>query len=139
MTPTVRSAFCQIASKNAPAAEGPRVYTFIASDGDFDRYQDRLDQKGWKLEAFNKSNGVILYGHDDGSKDPRALPIGKGRAYLQDGTDGKTRLMVDVTFDQADDYAKAVERKVADGYLNCVSVRYLMEDYAPNDAGGFDC
>jgi len=27
---------------------GRRVYTFRASDGDFDRYSDRLNVKGWR-------------------------------------------------------------------------------------------
>jgi phage head maturation protease len=96
--------------------------------------------KGWKLDAFN-ANPVILLNHDDGSggflgmgrKD--VLPIGKGRAYVE----GEA-LMVDIEFDQKDDLAKRVEQKVADGFLNAVSVRYLLQEgkFKSNDLGGID-
>lgn len=127
--------------KDAPLhVEGPpTVFTFRANDGDFDRYNDRLSVTGWMLDAFN-ANPVILYNHDDGSggffgtgrKD--VLPIGKGRAYVQGDA-----LLVDVEFDQDDDFARKVESKVARGILNAVSVRYLMHRYHENERGGFDC
>ncbi|NVJ20645.1 HK97 family phage prohead protease [Myxococcus sp. AM011] len=127
--------------KDAPApAEGaPRLHTFRANDGDFDRYNDRLSIQGWMLDAFNV-NPVVLYNHDDGSgglfgtgrKD--VLPIGKGRAYVQGDA-----LLVDIEFDQEDDFARKVESKVARGILNAVSVRYLMHRYHENERGGFDC
>jgi hypothetical protein len=73
------------AQKDASAASDgkPKVFKFRANDGAFDRYQDRLSVKGWKLDAFN-ANPVILYNHDAGDggflglgkKD--VLPIGKG-------------------------------------------------------------
>jgi hypothetical protein len=122
------------------AGSGQRVYTFKASDGDFDRYQDRLSVKGWRVDAYN-ANGVVLYNHDDGAQAAQTgaqppLPIGKGRVYVQNDA-----LMVDVEFDDEDDFAKRVERKVAKGILNAVSVRYLMlpGQYRQNDRGGFDC
>lgn len=127
--------------KDAPdPTEGtPRLHTFRANDGDFDRYNDRLSVQGWMLDAFN-ANPVILYNHDDGSggffgtgrKD--VLPIGKGRAYVQGDA-----LLVDVEFDQEDDFARKVESKVARGILNAVSVRYLMHRFHENERGGFDC
>ncbi|WP_338865169.1 HK97 family phage prohead protease [Myxococcus stipitatus] len=127
--------------KDAPATvEGaPRGYTFRANDGDFDRYNDRLSVQGWMLDAFN-ANPVVLFNHDDGSggffgtgrKD--VLPIGKGRAYVQGDA-----LLVDIEFDQEDDFARKVESKVARGILNAVSVRYLMHRYHENERGGFDC
>jgi phage head maturation protease len=122
------------------AGSGRRVYTFKASDGDFDRYSDRLNVKGWRVDAYN-ANGVVLFNHDDGAQAARtgaepALPIGKGRVYVQNAA-----LMIDVEFDDDDDFAKRVERKVAKGILNAVSVRYLMlpGQYRQNGRGGFDC
>jgi HK97 family phage prohead protease len=121
----------------APAEAGPKVYTFRANDGDFDRYMDRNSVKGWKLENFN-ANPVILFNHDDGTGalfgEP-ALPIGKGRAYIEGNA-----LMVDITFDQTDDFAKRIESKVDQGILSAVSVRYMMADgkFKVNEKGGFD-
>ncbi|MDC0712731.1 HK97 family phage prohead protease [Stigmatella sp. ncwal1] len=117
-----------------------RVYTFKASDGDFDRYSDRLSVKGWRTDAYN-ANGVVLFNHDDGAHAAwtgaaPALPIGKGRVYIENNA-----LMIDVEFDDDDDFAKRIERKVAKGILNAVSVRYLMlpGQYRQNERGGFDC
>ena len=122
------------------AGSGRPVYIFKASDGDFDRYSDRLSVKGWRVDAYN-ANGVVLFNHDDGAQAARtgaepALPIGKGRVYVQNNA-----LMLDVEFDDDDDFAKRVERKVAKGILNAVSVRYLMlpGHYRQNERGGFDC
>lgn len=122
------------------AGGGRRVYTFKASDSDFDRYSDRLNVKGWRVDSYN-ANGVVLFNHDDGAQAARtgtepALPIGKGRVYVQNDA-----LMVDVEFDDEDEFAKRVERKVAKGILNAVSVRYLMlpGQYRQNERGGFDC
>jgi hypothetical protein len=118
----------------------PKSYSFVASTGTEDRYHDRLNPAGWDLRAFNATGGPILYNHDAGDggalglgrKD--VLPIGKGRAYLSGG-----KLLVDVTFDPADTFAQQVESKVSGGFLNTVSVRYIMKDYAANSLGGVDC
>lgn len=115
-----------------------KVYTFRANDGEPDRYQDRLSVRGWDLEAFN-ANPVILYMHDEGAGGPlglapKTLPIGKGRAYVKGDA-----LMVDIEFDQDDEFAKRVEAKVEGGFLNAVSVRYIMLDFKANELGGFDC
>lgn len=123
-------------------AAGPKTYTFRANDGDYDRYNDRLSVKGWKLENYN-ANPIILFNHMDGAPDwwtgtPAAaiLPIGKGRAYVEGDA-----LMVDVEFDQDDPFAKAVESKVDKGILNAVSVRYRMTEgkYRENERHGYDC
>ncbi|QDE69812.1 primosomal replication protein N [Myxococcus xanthus] len=119
---------------------GRRVFKFKASDGDFDRYSDRLNVKGWRVDGYN-ANGVVLYNHDDGASaamtgaEPQ-LPIGKGRVYVEGDA-----LMVDIEFDDEDEFAKKVERKVSKGILNAVSVRYLMlpGQYRQNARGGYDC
>jgi HK97 family phage major capsid protein/HK97 family phage prohead protease len=126
--------------KSASPDEGkPKAYKFRANDGDWDRYQDRLSVAGWQLDAFN-ANPVILYNHDAGDggwlglarKD--VLPIGRGRAYVEGDA-----LMVDIEFDQDDEFARKVESKVEKGILNAVSVRYVMKRYHENERGGYDC
>ncbi|ADO73917.1 HK97 family phage prohead protease [Stigmatella aurantiaca] len=144
--PITRSLQLAAVQKDAAAltpveADGNRrVYTFKASDGDFDRYADRLSVKGWRTDAYN-ANGVVLFNHDDGAHAAWTgaappLPIGKGRVYTKNDA-----LMIDIEFDDDDDFAKRVERKVAKGILNAVSVRYLMlpGHYRANERGGFDC
>jgi HK97 family phage prohead protease len=116
--------------RSAPAVEGtPKVFTFRANDGQADRYQDRNKVAGWKTDAY-KANPVVLLNHND-----RELPIGKGRAYAEGDA-----LMVDIEFDQADDLAKRVEGKVEGGFLNAVSVRYLLQEgkFRSNELGGID-
>lgn len=128
-----------VAQKHAPAPEEgkPTVYKFRANDGEYDRYNDRLSVKGWKLDNFN-ANPLILYNHDAGlglCSDQKSLPIGKGRAYVEGDA-----LMVDIEFDQDDEFAQRVESKVAKGILNAVSVRYFMTEgkYRENEKGGYD-
>lgn len=129
------------ASGQVPGAaddSAPKIYKFKASDGDWDHYQDRLSIQGWKLETFN-ANPIILHNHDAGDggwlglsrKD--VLPIGRGRVYVEGDA-----LMVDIEFDQDDEFARRVEGKVAKGMLNAVSVRYLMKKYRENERGGYD-
>lgn len=123
--------------KAAPASrEGSGgVYTFRANDGLPDRYQDRVSPKGWQLDSYN-ANPVILYNHDEFAGSlvgAPMLPIGKGRAYVEGDA-----LYVDVEFDQGDEFAKKVEAKVAGGFLNAVSVRYLMTKFEENELGGYD-
>jgi HK97 family phage prohead protease len=86
--------------------------TFIASTDTPDRYGDIVGQN-WELSAYER-NPIILFNHN-----PAAMPIGKGRAYVEDG-----RLMIDVEFDQNDDDAKKIESKVRGGYINAVSVGF---------------
>lgn len=140
MTVRARSFRLEAVKNDAAASEAKaKVYKFRANDGDWDRYQDRISVGGWKLDAFN-ANPVILFNHDAGDggflglgrKD--VLPIGKGRAYVEGDA-----LMVDIEFDQTDEFAKKVESKVEQGILNAVSVRYVMSKYHENERGGYDC
>jgi phage head maturation protease len=124
-----------LATKAAADSKSGTLYTFRANDGEVDRYQDRVSVSGWKLDAYN-ANPVVLYQHDEGAgleSGAPILPIGKGLAYV----DGDA-LMVDIQFDQDDEFARKVEAKVAGGFLNAVSVRYVMQDFKQNELGGYD-
>lgn len=78
------------AARAAPAGapeKPPRVRTFIASDESVDRYNTTIKASGWELGGFTR-NPVILFGHEG-----RALPIGKGRAWVEGN-----QLRLDVDF-----------------------------------------
>jgi HK97 family phage prohead protease len=103
--------------------KGEKIFTFVASTADPDRHRTVLNQSNWILDNFN-SNPVIgyqhnLYGDLCNAPDPDDV-IGKGRAYVEDGS-----LMVDITFDDENEKAKKVESKVDRGFLNTVSVGFI--------------
>lgn len=126
-----------VTKSDAPKKGGHRIYTFRANDGDFDRYNDRNKVTGWKLANYN-ANPIILFNHNDGSgSNSHVLPIGKGRAYLNAD---KSALMVDIEFDEDDDFARQVESKVAKGIISAVSVRYRLTPgkFWENSKGGID-
>lgn len=96
--------------------DGAPIRFVAATEG---RKADNIDLRmtGARLDRY-RSNPVLGYGHRYFSRDD--LPI--GRSVLTD-VDG-TRLLIDVEFDPADDFAQKVERKYRDGYLNAVSVGF---------------
>ena len=83
----------------------------IKEDG-LDLQMDRLD-----LDRY-RANPVIGYGHRFGGRDN--LPIGRAT----DITIDEPALMISTTFDQDDDFAQVVERKVRDGFINAMSVGF---------------
>lgn len=143
-----RNAQMVIVRKDAsalPAPEGvaapvqPKTFLFRANDGDFDRYNDRNKVSGWLLANYN-ANPIVLLNHDDGSggffDPPRpVMPIGKARAYTTPDA-----LMAEIEFDQGDPLALDAQRKVEQGFLNAVSVRYRLTSgkYRENERGGYD-
>jgi HK97 family phage prohead protease len=106
------------------AAEGePRTYWFTASTDTRDRQGDVIVQDGWKLQNFKK-NPVILWGHDYYS-----TPIGKATTVRVE--DGKLRIKVEFVPESIDPFAAKIEKLVASGYLQTVSVgftTYKVED-----------
>ena len=86
-------------------------FSFVASSDNVDRMGDILNHSGWELDNFER-NPVILFNHDS-----RSLPIGKGSVDIIDG-----QLMIDVEFDEKDDFARQIKSKVDGGFLNAVSV-----------------
>lgn len=72
-----------------------------------------LRMDGVDLSRF-RSNPVVLWSHNYTS-----LPIGRGDPVVDGG-----KLMIDVTFDQDDDFAQRVERKVRDGFLSTGSIGF---------------
>ncbi|NUT96735.1 MAG: hypothetical protein HOY78_32410 [Saccharothrix sp.] len=85
------------------------------ADG-LDLRMDTLD-----LERY-RSNPVLMYGHDYWGRE--GLPIGRvDDARAEDG-----RLLGNLVFDRADDFAATVERKIRGRFLNAVSVGFDAHD-----------
>ncbi|MFJ8863621.1 hypothetical protein ACIRD8_35040 [Streptomyces sp. NPDC102451] len=76
-----------------------------------------LQMDGADLGRF-QSNPVVGYGHNYWGRD--GLPIGRSDKTWIDGD----RLLMDVAFDQDDDFARTVERKYRGGYLNAFSIGF---------------
>lgn len=105
----------QSKAQDEAGAEGGAPIRFTASTEGIKRDGMDLSLAQWDLSNF-KRNPVFLWGHDYlGNR----LPIGKVK--IKPEAEEK-RLVADVTFDQEDDFAKQVESKYRNGYLNAVSV-----------------
>ncbi|WKV74230.1 hypothetical protein AW27_023600 [Streptomyces sp. PCS3-D2] len=80
-----------------------------------------LTMEGADLGRFH-SNPVVGYGHQYWGRE--SLPIGRSDKTWIDGE----KLMMDVSFDQEDDFARKVERKYRGGYLNAFSIGFDVWD-----------
>lgn len=76
-----------------------------------------LTMDGADLGRF-QSNPVVGYGHSYWGRE--SLPIGRADKTWIDGD----RLMMDVAFDQEDEFARTVERKYRGGFLNAFSIGF---------------
>jgi HK97 family phage prohead protease len=117
-------AFCERA--DTPGQDGSPI-RFIASTEGLARDGLIIDSGGWKLDAY-RSNPVVLWAHDYMGQH---LPIGKAVTVNVE----EARLVADVQFDQADEFARSIERKYRQGYLNAVSVGWNTLAVKPSKAG----
>lgn len=76
---------------------------------------------GVDLERF-QSNPVIGYGHSYWGVE--GLPKGRAQDTRVDGE----QLLMDVVFDQDDDFATTIERKYRGGFLNAFSIGFDVHD-----------
>ena len=97
---------------------------FIASTENVGRDGLVINADGWQLDNY-RANPVVLWGHDYAGQ---RLPIGRADVSI----DGK-QLMADVTFDLDDEFARQVERKYRNGFINAVSVGWDTLEMAPSD------
>lgn len=79
-----------------------------------------LRMDGAQLDRF-KSNPVILFGHNSWGR--QNLPIARAPEV---GVEGK-RLRLGIKFDDEDDFARVVERKIRKGFLNAVSIGFEVQ------------
>jgi hypothetical protein len=101
--------------RNSASDTGPLRFV-AATEG---RKGDSIDLRmsGARLDRY-RANPVVLYGHRYYSRED--LPIGRGTNVAVEGD----RLMIDVVFDAADEFAQTVERKYRSGFLNAVSIGF---------------
>jgi len=112
----------EVVSKGIQADEGI-IDAVVGSSNVLDRIGDVIDQAGWKLQNYKKTNPVILWGHNQKEERP---PIGKAlKVWIQDRGEKAAKLMFKVQFDLQDNFAKEIFRKINDGFINTVSVGFL--------------
>lgn len=88
--------------------------TFVLTDESVNCYGYRVITSGLGLKQFKK-NPVMLYAHDH-----QILPIGTWANIRSE--EGK--LMADAVFDEGDELAMEVQRKVESGVLRCCSIGF---------------
>lgn len=115
MKDTYIRAYCQ---REGMAEAGP--VRFVASTEDVARDGMVIEAAGWQLDPY-RSNPVVLWAHAYDKP-----PIGKAIVAVED-----KRLMADIEFDQGDEFARNVERKYRQGYLNAVSVGWRTLEMGP--------
>lgn len=99
-----------------PPAEGAPL-RFVASTENVARDGLTIKADAWQLDNYRK-NPVVLWAHDYTQP-----PIARSDVALEDG-----RLIASVTFDQGDEFAKAIERKYRAGFLHSVSVGWDTQE-----------
>lgn len=90
---------------------------FVAATEGVKRDGVDLRMQGAELERF-RANPVILFGHNAWGR--QNLPIGRADNV---GVEGDS-LKMDIEFDQEDEFARTVERKIRAGFLNAVSIGF---------------
>lgn len=88
------------------------------------RQADGIDLRmaGANLARY-RANPIFGYGHSYWGR--TNLPIGKATAVDIAGEG----LLIDVEFDQGDEFAMEVERKYRDGYMNAVSIGFEVHEW----------
>lgn len=105
-------------TREAPGSEVP----FTASTGVTAKDQMALRPERWKVDNYHRSGGPVLWQHEHSRP-----AIGNGRAIVE-----PKRLRIHVTFDQEDDFAKAIESKLRRRVLRSSSVGWCFVDEAGN-------
>ena len=112
MTMEFLRAYCERQAVESGAPGAP--IRFVASTDGMARDGKALNPEDFHLDNFRR-NPVFLWVHDYWGQH---LPI--GRVPNVEATGGQ--LLADVEFDQADEFARAVESKYRRGFLNAVSI-----------------
>ena len=111
-----------------------RVRSVIWSDRSVDEDNDTIEPSGWHLERFLKSNGPILWAHNN-----KILPIGKQANTRTEGQGPTGKLLGDIDFSKENEWAELVLRLIDEGVLNQVSVGFRPIKWLWNEErGGLD-
>lgn len=104
---------------DATATDAP-LRVVAATEG---RKPDGIDLRMSNVDlARFAANPIIGYGHDYLGR--TSLPIGRATSTEVDGD----RLLQEIEFDQGDEFAREVERKLRGGYLNAFSIGFEAYD-----------
>jgi hypothetical protein len=106
--------------RDATTETGPIRFVMATEGPKGDGIDLRMD--GADLRRF-RANPVVGYGHCYWGRND--LPIGRAANTVVDGK----RLLTDVTFDTADEFAATVDRKYRDGFLNAVSIGFDVHEW----------
>jgi len=115
-------AYAQRPASRAAGKAGDPI-RFVASTEQVARDGLIIEAAGWDLQNYRK-NPIVLWSHDMLGARP---PIGKA---VEVAVESK-RLLASIVFDQGDPFARQVEQKYRDGYLNAVSVSWDTKKMEP--------
>ena len=112
--------------------DGPKgVHDFIISTSQVARDGAIIEAKGWNFDNF-RQNPVVLFQHDDF----RAPPIGR---VVPDSLRSRSGdLHARIEFDMEDPASALIEGKIARGYMNATSVRWLPTKTEIREVDGED-
>ena len=88
----------------------------VISTGNVGRDQFMIDPDGWDFDNYRR-NPIVLWGHDD-----LAMPVARTIGEITRTT---TELIATAEFDTGDPDAERLFGKIARGYVNSTSVRWL--------------
>jgi len=110
---------CVIEKVGETEQDKRKIFRFIGSASEKDRFGDIIEVEGWDTSNWEK-NPVILWAHNH-----RELPIGKGVAVQKNIE--KQALVVDVEFvpKEINPFAGLVSDLVENGFIRGVSVGFL--------------
>jgi hypothetical protein len=106
--------------RDATEADGPIRFVMATEGPKGDGIDLRMD--GADLARY-RANPIVGYGHCYWGRND--LPIGRASNTAVDGK----RLITDVVFDTADEFAATVDRKYRDGFLNAVSIGFDVHEW----------
>jgi len=111
--------FLRALHERADTDNGTGPIRFVASTEGVKRDGMDLRMDAWDLDNYRK-NPVVLWSHDYWGTH---LPVGRAEVNVE----GKN-LIASVVFDPDDEFARQIERKYRNGFLNTVSVGWNTHD-----------
>ena len=106
--------------------EEDRTAEFIISTESVDRHGTVFKLDGWQLDTY-RQNPIVAYNHKATSNDPDDI-IGTSEVYIDNN-----QLIGKVRFEEGNDKADRVFRKVQNGTLRMASVGAVVHDYRYGD------
>jgi len=103
--------------------DGKKPIVFQISNEELDRYGTVIRADGINLENF-KRNPVVLWNHGSGymggSREDDVPVARASNIYVKN-----KQLFAELEFDQGDEFAVEIERKIRDGFLNAASIGFI--------------